>query len=664
MKRYLLFAIGLALLVGIAIPKQVQAQVYGEFEPIVIRGESSPGNKIQFYDIDASNEVIRIPTSQFIIPVNQPDLDDGYAMVPIGFTFEYNGYIYSNVYVCINGFLQFAKQYQDIKNVEQNDPNGLFINSSSYAANVVAPFWGDHVYRTATDNIGKIRPTNNLFTPSSISYLQQTVNGRKRLVVQWKNLNINVDKHAAGRNDEGVTFSVATFQCILWEASDPISRQGDVEFAYGTAGADISLTDARAIYFSGASVGIKGESFDFINALIYQNNADSTGSSAYTAVKARTYTTKSGLWQPSKGTDTTIYIKALQRLNLEDSWGDGDVNLSKYPGNKHWGMPQNRFVTMNDALMIMRSVATREPLDSVRFRAAYHADANHNGRYFYDIADTVQNIVNGKWYPKKKKLDWKDMDYADNINEPGFSVPDLNQLFFEVNEEDAHYIMAYMSGRLPFLPWIHDTMPKFGKISNLSDKANGLKLGHVSTIENGLYQIPVYVNGSSNGMSTKFDFNGEVVDVTKNEIDNQQITFDYSKDRVVIVGTGNFDEQSPVCYVTVRSNAKELQLNDIRFNDNEIAAISQKISTEESVEAQVLSQTTANVITLNIKEAGNYNLSIYDVMGNKVMTLANGFYNAGVFNFDWTGYNQASGMYVCRLTSDLVNASLKLLVTK
>jgi len=62
-------------------------------------------------------------------------------------------------------------------------------------------------------------------------------------------------------------------------------------------------------------------------------------------------------------------------------------------------------------------------------------------------------------------------------------------------------------------------------------------------------------------------------------------------------------------------------------------------------------------IKLNLIEEGNIDLSIYNIKGQKVKTMANSFYHKGIYNFIWSGINNnnkqvASGHYLIKLLID------------
>src|SRR5262245_28434161 len=74
----------------------------------------------------------------------EANADDGYATIPIGFTFNYNGTSYTSVTICANGFLTFAT----IPNNTDTWVNGLgtVTPSAGFTAvprPILAPLWDD-----------------------------------------------------------------------------------------------------------------------------------------------------------------------------------------------------------------------------------------------------------------------------------------------------------------------------------------------------------------------------------------------------------------------------------------------------------------------------------------------------------------------------------------
>ncbi|MFN3781519.1 MAG: DUF6390 family protein, partial [Candidatus Kapaibacteriota bacterium] len=404
-------------------------------------------------------------------------------------------------------------------------PTALFYSSSSYPKNVLAPFWGDHHYHTNEEqSIG--------YKPTKIYYKSDPDRGV--FIVEWRYLNIN---------DVNVKSSIATFQLRLYKSQDPYSAQGDIEFAYGQVGGNDNTNDTRVITRN-ASVGIKGDfdPADFLNGLEYGKDV----------VIAKTSMRLTNEWAPSGGTDHRIRFRAFARFNVEEFWGDGDVDLSKGYNRKHYNMPQSRYVTVADARLILRSVATGIPLDSVRRRAAYHGDVNHNGRFYYD--------QNGD----RKEIRWRNKYYGDSL--PA-EIGSIKQIFYQVNEYDAALILHYISARIPELPWIYDTVPQYGKLTNV-EVANNLIFGEPEVINNKI-RFPIYLNGEYSGPLSVFVELNEPFVLIKN---NSNLLVDFENNRGVIAGSGNFSSNEPIAFLVVENSNLVSSNYFVRFNENVVKA--------------------------------------------------------------------------------------------
>lgn len=638
MKKILITAIGIAMFIAVSVSPSLFSQVNGEYKSISLV-ENTPYENLV--------DPVVISSNQFALGPNYitKDANDGYHRVNLGFDFEMNGEIFNQCWISVNGFITLTPPpFLPAKNVD-----ALFLDANNYPVNVVAPFWGDHYYRDETDFF------TEGYVPSEISYkLEERVldDGKvqKVFIVQWKDLNINFSL-----NGSSVKSSVANFQLRLYESLDLFSNQGDIEFAYGTIGPRNrpDITDTRVIT-TGSVVGIKGEGklvgegADYLNGLLYDQDMLLAGTSIQ----------KTSSWQPSGGSDKRILFSALSVFNVAEWWGDGDVDFSKARGNKHFGMPQSRFVTVNDVRLIMKSIASNIPLDPVRRRQAYHGDVNHNGRYYFANDLSVVNIY------KKSKV------FTDDLpNE----ISSVKQILFEANEHDAAYILAYMAGRVPELPWLLDTTVQWGKVNDL---ASNLRLGDVIALGNSEYQIPVYLNGDFSGpLSAKFEINGTILDVVKNETDNNQMLVVSSENRVVLSAQGEFESNNPLLIIKVSTDAKNLTFNNVRFNDKLVADLNVVSSVENNDVSNNIVNVTPNVITnnafinVNISNDGYYELAIYDMQGNVISVIENGDMKAGNYLMNWdakdmTGHSVSNGMYVYRLSGAGINATGKVIVNK
>ncbi|MCX6153819.1 MAG: T9SS type A sorting domain-containing protein [Candidatus Kapabacteria bacterium] len=626
MRKQLMFALGVAFAISIfANLQQVKADVYAQFTAIqLVTG-------VSYQELDPAKDTYLQP-AQFGLPPNYfwgTGYDDGYYYLAFkpGFVYSYNDKPYSACWISVNGFISFEEPTYDV--LATKNSKNLFFAASNFPKTVVAPFWGDHYYRSTLDK-------NQGYIVSRISYQYQ--NNDSILVIQWKDLNIN---------DAATKSSTGNFQLRLYKSTNQYSSQGDIEFCYGSIGNSSGTT----VVTRGASVGINGsvEMFngriDFLNGLRYGQAID---------VARTDDSTLTDKWTPSIYNDNRIRFTALVRQNAPESWGDGDADLSKVLGNKHYGLPQNRYVTMNDVATILRSVAKTIPLDSLLGRAAYHGDVNHTGRYFWK-----DSIIGGLLKKYKFAIYWKDKAYTDNLPT---GITSEKQIYFQVNEYDAATIMDYMAARVITLPWIYDTSTYRGKITPTEDLANGIKLGDIKVLDNGLYQIPVKLNGYINGpIAAKFVVNGELVDVTG----SKGIMFDFDANQVTFAGTGEFTSSDNIIYLTVKAN-KVFTVSEIRFNDVETNNVLQLGLTETEPTAKELVTVTVDnngkaIINVNATEDGFYSLNIYDIEGNVVRNLST-MMKAGINNFDVDGL--MNGAYIIALSGNSSNVSKKMVIAK
>ncbi len=635
MKRLLTLAAALVMLFSLTDSQQLKAQVYGDFT-LELR-EAMP-----FEPIIEGQEGVRLYRADefWMNPTRQRDRDDGYVAVGLPFPFSFNGISYDSIYVCVNGFITFNNP----PNVIARDPQGLFKIENSYPDNVLAPFWGDHMYRIIEDN-EILPPGSNMWQPTKILVWKTA----DKVVIEWKDLNIL---------DKTITSSVATFQVILYKSVDPNSNQGDVEFAYGTAGKrpDQATTDQRVIT-TGASIGIKGEfgilhsNSDFINALwINGTQADQIGNISY-----------SNEWQPTKGSDKRFAFAAFVRHATGESWGDGDADMSKTIGGKHFDLrfDQNRFVSVNDARVIMKSIAFDVPLDSIKGRAAFHGDVNHDGRFVYDVDGN-------KIFIKKRSRQY-------NQDLPLNLIGSDKQVMFAANEYDAAIILHYIGVRIPYLPWIIDTILTYGKQEYTA--SNGIMFGTPEISVNGNVTLPVLVNGTIDGpLSAKFNVNGEIESIVNVAKDNFMSM--YNNDKAVLAGSAKFNSGETIAYITYRPNSSDVRIENLYFNGEKSQNVNMNIKDVETSDNSAILSNYPNPFNANtniavtIDNPGYYSLNIYDVNGNLVKSLFNGNINkSNLVAFTWDGTDNSgikvgSGMYIYRLIGNNVSVSNTMQIVK
>ncbi|GAB5464915.1 MAG: hypothetical protein Kapaf2KO_03510 [Candidatus Kapaibacteriales bacterium] len=585
---------------------------------------------------------VTIQANQFTLPplYNVPSPDDGYFNVRLPFDYEFNGTVRNEIWICVNGFITFAPPI----NLVQDRPEGLFQNlASTFQVDVAAPYWGDHYYRTAADLV-------NGYQPGSIKYgtVTETVgtDTRRAFVVEWNNIQIN---------DENIKSSVGNFQVWLWESEDTNSKQGTIEFAYGSVGPSNGQVVGNVVETTGASIGIKGSNGDFVNGLQFDPN---NSNDPIFCTRSKTTATYTDQWTPSNGTDKRIRLSANVIFRLEEAWGDGDADLSKAPNGRHaqFFLLQNRYVTMNDVREILKSVARSQPLDSVRRRNAYHADVNHDGRYFW------RNLPVGSVPPREKvDIPIRSKFYQNDLPS---EITTLNQIFYQADEQDAAWIVSYLNARTVQLPWIYDTV-----VNHQSNKVvSNLRFGDMNRLSENTIEVPVHLTADFDGaLSTTLEFSGKVLNVEGNGF------AEYFDNKVVFVADGEFDSNEPI-FTVLLQNEGEIFASNVKLNGNFQDNLTNDVEESEFValDASVAPNPvaeTANFI-VNLPSEGQYRLDIYDQKGTLVKNVFDMNLQAGKgleFNWDTNSSNGtpvSEGLYIYRLQGNGLDITNTLIINR
>lgn len=661
--RYLILGIvGLACLLG---PIDSQAQIWSHFQ-------TKMDNAIY---VDNPDGRTLLEHGKFVDPQTKfTDRSDGYYYngqfgVDLGFTFEYEAVPYTRVNINVNGFITFdAVPLRLGANLSEN----LFRKDAPNT--VIAPFWGNHFYRHEFFDPG--------YVGSEISIYIEGAVGSRVATIEWKKLNINYFFDPSNVNDplspnaSPQASSIGTFQVKIYESAErgepKVGKQGDIEFHYSTV-ADPKVPGI--VKTSGASVGLESHQptgstgqTSFMNGLYIGDPDFLERTSMDTPENVRSLQTLTSTWTPSRRNNNVIQFCVIQKPGV-DGWGDGDANLSQLPGSRHFTLDQNRFVTTFDVIGIMRSVARNVPYDSLFFRNAYHADVNHNGRYYF----STRNEANTEDVPAyRREVKTKTIDVFDGLP----SDNSREGLFFYANEYDAALILNYMAGKVPVLPWLLDIVIDFGKVNAGENVATKVNMANAELIEADLYRVPVYLNGDLNGaMGLKFDVNGVIEDIQvpgDNVVKTQ-----FFNGRGIIAASGSFNSKEVIAYVHVRTASSILEFTAIRFNDMDQVAINLKLESDVPTLTQTVMNvsnypnpfTTSTDFALNLPSSGFYTLEVYDMVGNKVNTLINEDLEAGTHTHRWDGVDAQgnvvpAGMYIYHLVGPNVAETQKLTVLR
>jgi len=592
----------------------------------------------EFYNPLAGGTLLS--ADQFFNSSGTIDHDDGTAAnIPTGFTFDYNGNASNSVNININGWVSIrslnpSANFNQIPVVTWNN-NFLF--SSELPNNTVAPYWGDHYYRFLEPG----------YHPSRISYSTTTVpdpnpNAKPfsfihTFTVEWRDLNVN---------DKTNPNSIASFQLIIREnpmandQSAPDDR-ATIEYAYGPIGSGNVQTAGDAV---GAedSVG-----FTHINAMYTtaQFNGDSTRLNT---------STRTTIWPPSGLPGRAIYLIPQGRAFLSQ-WGDGDADLSQiYSSDVNVRTHQNRFVTLNDAELVLTAAATDVPLDSVEGRNAFHGDANHNGRVYN---------------------------------------PTYGAYFYYTTPYDAAYILMYLAGKLAVLPWpLPLPVPGYKAADIHTTDVSGI-VADASNVQvtGNTVLVPITVRGTVNGaLSIQMDLKG---------LENSGLQFvgtrspqgtlmasNGSTGRVVLATSGNYSDGATVGYIELRQTSgtnAEFDLANVKVNDADLPSshVALKLTSADGSSAgSSLEQNMPNpfvvnaggetTIGFNLAAPENVTLRVYDMLGHEVRTLVSGEGRAAGHNTtEWDGRDAsgnvvASGLYYYQLVTPDFTQTVKMQVIR
>jgi hypothetical protein len=69
-------------------------------------------------------------------------------------------------------------------------------------------------------------------------------------------------------------------------------------------------------------------------------------------------------------------------------------------------------------------------------------------------------------------------------------------------------------------------------------------------------------------------------------------------------------------------------------------------------------------IKFNLSEAGNVKLAVYNLLGQEVTTLVNGFRTAGTYSIDFEAGNLSSGIYLYKIETNNFTQTRKMTLLK
>jgi hypothetical protein len=611
------------------------------------------------------------------------DADDGVAgPITLPFPFEYNNQVYTQIYICVNGWISFQNPGAYIT----NDPFSLFTNARPNLT--VAPYFGDHYYRDL-NGFDNTDPSGRRYTQSAIRVVSVPSSGPSdpaRFVIEWENMNVNYrfdptdpdNPFAPVANVQPQASSVASFQVHLIQApSGSVSQQGDIEFHYGPVGSPTST--GGIVKLSGASVGIEDEpavpggATTFMNAVAFRENGGSTGTPSQRVFDSTIQSRRlSKVWPPT-GFPGQAFIFTGNRVRRIDNWGDGDADLTQLDVTVPQFIrdDQRRFVTFIDVIRVLRHAATRGVAQGVQFdstygRHAFHADVNHNGRFYYSTRNynnTADSVINGNIIRYKRLFPTRTVNYQLPFpNDNSFSG-----FLFDADQQDAALIMLFLAAKLPTLPWLYDTLPSFGK--NAAMIAHDVRFGRSAIVTGTRVEIPVTFEGYLNGaLGVAMDAaNGtRIVEVhTMPKRSDAWVEAVATDDRVTIAAAGSFRPEDVIATLVVEASDKgDVTFSNVQVGDQSkgmrklnvfgaVAGAASTVSLSQNV-PNPFSPNSGTTIGYGVPADGKVLVRVFDLLGREVRTLVSADLKAGSYQTEWDGRDAEgnvveSGMYYYRI---------------
>jgi len=138
-----------------------------------------------------------------------------------------------------------------------------------------------------------------------------------------------------------------------------------------------------------------------------------------------------------------------------------------------------------------------------------------------------------------------------------------------------------------------------------------------------------------------------------------------------VQGNGNSNSPKEYSFTDIPSGGTKFNYrlkqidNDGKFEYSNVISIEINIPLQYSLRQNYpnpFNPTTA--ISYSIPKEGLVTLKIYDVLGNEVALLVNNNQEAGNYEVIYEGRTQASGIYICKMSSGGYTSSIKMLMLK
>ena len=165
--------------------------------------------------------------------------------------------------------------------------------------------------------------------------------------------------------------------------------------------------------------------------------------------------------------------------------------------------------------------------------------------------------------------------------------------------------------------------------------------------------------------NTKTEVNNRGFEVERKSADGHFTTIGF------VNGNGTSTEQHNYSFTDSKlaQGNYSYRLKQLDFNGN--YEYSSVVETEVTTPANYsLSQNYPNpfnpstVISFNVPTSGNVKLAVYNILGQEVSTIVNGYKEAGTYNVSFNAKNLNSGVYFYKLEAGSFSQTMKMMLTK
>ncbi|MCL2039520.1 MAG: T9SS type A sorting domain-containing protein [Bacteroidetes bacterium] len=384
------------------------------------------------------------------------------------------------------------------------------------------------------------------------------------------------------------------------------------------------------------------------------------------------------IYAPGAISRDTFYIRKVGALEGKfgflEHWGKNDDFI--YIDFIDFGIPVSQSV--RKFKIIDKGNTAGDPDFEYQMRIAIVSDGinpytNSDRTVMWNASENnINNRIEVLRIKLKKHIVWRDMLLTQRISDlPGISNP-YTEIFYEANELDASFIMAWLGGQISELPWIYENIEH-----NKKKETDGIPYKNATNIafnnekvDGDNVVLPIYYNGvADNNQSVKFNFNAEVVNI-ESANSNVMVEFSNNTKTAVIISNGYFNPNNPIAYVTLSNDVNSFDATNVRFYGEDADNVSYKLANGSSIfDNNSLSNnpnpaTTYTDITVNIPVTGNYKLVIYDNSGNLVKEFECSDLGVGPYQFHWDCSKVVSGTYFYTLEGANTSVTKSLIIAR